>query len=127
MGAVFSARQQHGYDFLGAAFAVYNALGPGFTEEVYHAALEEELRLRSIPFESQVNVPVFYKGKPLSKVLRPDLIVFNDIIVELKAASQIVAEHEAQLFNYLKATGHGVGYLVNFGCSTKLEWKRFVL
>jgi GxxExxY protein len=127
MGVGFRQEKQEGYDFMGAAFAVYNGLGHGFTEEVYQAALEEELRSRMIPFESQVTVPILYKGKPLSKVLRPDMIVFQHIIVELKAAEKIVPEHEAQLFNYLKATGYKVGYLLNFGCSSKLEWKRFVL
>lgn len=118
--------QQEGYDFMAAAFEVYNELGNGFTEDIYQESLEEELKERKIPFLAQAELIIRYKGKPLRRKFRPDLIVYTDIVVELKAASALVGEHEAQLLNYLKATGKPVGYLVNFGCREKLEWKRFV-
>ncbi len=118
--------QQEGYDFMAAAFEVYNELGNGFTEDIYQESLEEELKERKIPFLAQAELIIRYKGKPLWRKFRPDLIVYTDIVVELKAASALVGEHEAQLLNYLKATGKPVGYLVNFGCREKLEWKRFV-
>lgn len=116
---------QEGYDFMAAAFEVHTELGNGYTEDIYQEALEVELRARGIPFVPQAELAVLYKGKPLRRKLRPDLLVFGEIIVELKAASGLTSEHEAQLLNYLKATGKPVGYLVNFGSRDKLEWKRF--
>ena len=116
---------QEGYDFMAAAFEVYNDLGNGYTEDIYQEALELELNERKIPFKAQLELAIRYKGKPLKRKFKPDLVVFEDLVVELKAASAISSEHEAQLLNYLKATGKPVGYLVNFGCKDKLEWKRF--
>jgi len=118
--------QQQGYDFMAAAFEVYNEMGQGFTEEIYQESLEDELMDRGIPFVPQADVPIFYKKRQLRKRLRPDLMVFEDIVVELKAVSAIVPEHEAQLLNYMKAARKPVGYLVNFGNASRLEWKRFV-
>ncbi len=118
--------QQEGYDFMAAAFEVYNEMGHGFTEDIFQESLEEELKLRGISYIPQAEMAVYYKGKPLNKKLRPDLIVSELIVVEIKAVSALVPAHEAQLLNYLKATGKPVGYLVNFGCPEKLEWKRFV-
>jgi GxxExxY protein len=118
--------QQQGYDFMAAAFDVYNEMGHGFTEDIYQESLEDELGQRSIPYVPQAEVPIFYKNRPLRKKLRPDLMVFADIVVELKAVSAIVPEHEAQLLNYMKAARKPVGYLVNFGNPSRLEWKRFV-
>jgi GxxExxY protein len=117
--------QQEGYDFMAAAFEVYNELGSGFTEDVYHEALSMELAARKIAFQSQVELGIQYNGKPLTRKFKPDLIICADIVVELKAASTLTSDHEAQLLNYLKAMGKPVGYLVNFGCREKLEWKRF--
>lgn len=117
--------QQEGYDFMAAAFDVYNDMGNGYTEDIYQEALELELVDRKIPFHAQPELTICYKGKPLRKKFRPDLLVFSDIVVELKAVTAYTSEHEAQLLNYLKATGKPIGYLVNFGCREKLEWKRF--
>ena len=116
--------QQEGYDFMAAAFEVYNEMGHGFTEDIYQESLEDDLSSRSIPFAAQPEITIFYKGKPLRRRLRPDLLVFNDVVVELKAVSCLVPEYEAQLLNYLKAARKPVGYLVNFGHTEKLEWKR---
>lgn len=117
--------QQEGYDFMGAAFEVYNDMGNGYTEDIYQEAIELELSDRNISFAAQSELTIHYKGKPLRKKFRPDLMVSDHIVVELKAVSAITSEHEAQLLNYLKATGKPVGYLVNFGSKEKLEWKRF--
>ncbi|HUL54801.1 MAG TPA: GxxExxY protein [Opitutaceae bacterium] len=117
--------QQQGYDFMAAAFEVYNEMGHGFTEDIYQESLENELADRSIPFVAQSEVPIFYKSRPLRRKLRPDLVVFGDIVVELKAVSALVPEHDAQILNYLKAAKKPVGYLVNFGNTRRLEWKRF--
>ena len=119
--------QQQGYDFMGAVFEVYNQFGNGFLEEVYHEGLEMELTDRSIPFITKPSLVLFYKGRPMKKSYQADLIVIGEIIVELKAVKALVAEHDAQLINYLRATRKRVGYLVNFGSFPKLEWKRLVL
>ena len=114
------------YVLIGAFYEVYNTLGCGFLEEVYQESLEMELQERNIPFISQPNLLLNYKGKSLRQTYKPDLICFNQIIVELKAVSTIIKEHEAQLHNYLKATGLRLGFLVNFGHYPKLELKRVV-
>lgn len=119
--------EQKGYDLMGAAFDVYNEMGPGFLEEIYQECLEIELVDRGIPFVSQEALTVYYKKRPLDKKYRPDLLVFGEIVVELKAVKALCADHEAQLLNYLKGTGKRVGYLINFGSSGELEWKRMVL
>jgi GxxExxY protein len=117
--------QQEGYDFMAAAFEVHNDMDNGYTEDIYQESLELELVDRKIPFVAQTELTIRYKGRPLKRKFKPDLLIFNDIVVELKAVSTLTSEHEAQLLNYLKATGKPVGYLVNFGCREKLEWKRF--
>jgi GxxExxY protein len=119
--------EQEGYDFMAAVFEVYNEMGSGFLEEVYHEALELELTQRRIPFVSRPPLVLHCKGVQLRKYYVADLIVIGEIIVELKALRALAPEHEAQLLNYLKATRKRVGYLVNFGSFPKLEWKRRVL
>lgn len=111
------------YDIIGAALEVHSQLGCGFTEPVYQEALAEELRLLHIPFEREKVFTVTYKGKELSKDFRVDFLCFNKIIVELKAVSDFVEEHYAQVYNYLKVTGMQLGLLINFG-KTSLEYKR---
>jgi GxxExxY protein len=118
--------QQEGYDFMGAVFDVYNEMGSGFLEEIYHESLELELRARGIPFVSKPTLSIYYKGTLLRKQYYPDLIVIDQILVELKAVRTLSPEHEAQLINYLKATRKRVGYLVNFGSFPRLQWKRLV-
>ncbi len=118
---------QEGYDLMAAAFEVYNQMGSGFLEDIYQECFEIELKERGIPFVPQEQLEVFYKQKILQKKYKPDLLVFGDIIVELKAACNLCGDHEAQLLNYLKATGKHVGYLINFGNTKKLEWKRMIL
>ena len=119
--------QQEGYDLMAAVFDVYNELGHGFLEEVYHESLELELGDRGIPFITRPHLSLFYKGRPLQKHYEADLIVIGEIVVELKAVKTLLPEHEAQLINYLRATRKRVGYLINFGSFPKLDWKRFVL
>ena len=119
--------QEEGYDFMAAAFEVYNELGSGFLEDPYQEALEIELTDRGMPFAPKPKLPIFYKGRQLRKHYEADLFVTDGIIVELKAVHLLAPEHEAQLINYLKATRKRVGYLVNFGAFPKLQWKRVVL
>ncbi|MEK7831972.1 MAG: GxxExxY protein [Acidobacteriota bacterium] len=114
------------YAIVGAAMEVHSELGPGFLEAVYHNALKLELANRPIPFESEKFLPVFYKGKQLDCDYRADLVCFGQIVVELKALDKLSGKEEAQILNYLKATGLRVGVLINFGSRGKLEWKRLV-
>jgi GxxExxY protein len=115
------------YQIVGAALDVYWQLGRGFLEPIYQEAMQVELTRRSIPFESQKGLTVLYKGEPLKKEYVPDFIVFDQIIAELKACDRLSGREEAQLLNYLKATGMRVGLLINFGSAVKLEWKRYVV
>src|SRR3989337_4561169 len=119
--------KEEGYRLMGAAFEVYNQLGYGMAEEIYQQSLEIELSLRGIPFQSKRELEVFYKDHPLDTHYWPDLMVYDAIVVELKAISDLVADHEAQLFNYMRIARQQVGYLLNFGKKGELEWKRFVL
>jgi GxxExxY protein len=114
------------YSIVGAAIEVHKGLGFGFLEAVYQEAMEIELSRRGIPFEAQRPLSILYKGQRLKKEYIADLICYGQIIVELKALERLSGREEAQLLNYLKATGYHVGLLINFGNSPKLEWKRFV-
>jgi GxxExxY protein len=116
---------QLGYDLIAAAFDVYNDLGGGLSEEIYQESFERELAARRIAFTAQPELAVFYKGTPLNKRLKPDLIIAGEIVVELKAAKALAAEHESQLLNYFRITRKPVGYLINFAAFPKLEWKRY--
>ena len=111
----------------GAVFEVYKEMGCGFLEAVYQECLERELKVRNIPFVAQPTLKLEYKGELLCQVYKPDLICFDSIIVELKALSAISGEHQAQVLNYLKATGMRLGLLVNFVCYPKATVERLVL
>lgn len=113
------------YAIVGAAMEVSNELGSGFLEAVYQEALELELDARGISFAAQVPIRIAYKGTRLSREYIPDLICFDQVIVEIKALKRLTTVEEAQLLNYLKATGMPVGLLLNFG-PPRLEWKRMV-
>jgi GxxExxY protein len=114
------------YRIIGACFEVYNDKGCGFVEPVYQECLEIELELRGIPFVSQTELELFYKGRKLTQKYKPDFICYGKIIVEIKAVSTVLDEHRAQVHNYLKATGHKLGLLVNFASSPNLEYERIV-
>jgi len=119
-----SDHDSDGYALIGACFEVHRELGNGYLEDVYQESLELELADRGIAFVAQPKLPIFYKGRQLRKSYEADLLVLDKIIVELKAVKTILPEHEAQLLNYLKATGRKIGYLVNFGAFPKLDWRR---
>jgi GxxExxY protein len=112
------------YAVIGAAMEVHTVLGSGFLEPVYQEALEIELTTHGIPFEPQKELRIFYKGRYLNKMYIADFVVFDAIVVEIKALDRLTSREEAQLLNYLKATGFSVGILINFGSIGKLEWKR---
>lgn len=115
------------YAIHGAIFEVYRVLGCGFLEAVYQKALEVELAQRNIPFASQVDIDIEYKGMELEQTYRADLVCYDKIILELKAVQNLLPEHEAQLQNYLRATKMRVGLLVNFGHYPKVEIKRIAI
>lgn len=117
---------QLGYDLIGAAMEVYNELGGGLCEEIYQESFEIELAERGFSFVAQPELAVFYKTHTLAKHLRPDLLVENSIVVELKAVSALADEHRAQVLNYLRITRKPVGYLINFAAFPNLEWQRLV-
>lgn len=119
--------EDEGYKLMGAAFEVYNELGYGMAEEIYQQSLEIELSFRKIPFQTKSELHVFYKDQALTTFYRPDLLAWSAIVVELKAVSELTADHEAQLFNYMRLARKQVGYLLNFGKKDELEWKRFVI
>ncbi len=115
------------YVIQGAAFEVYREMGCGFLEAVYQECFEKELTARSVPFVTQQELKINYKGEPLKQTYMPDLICYGNIIVELKALNATTGVHKAQVLNYLKATGMRLGLLVNFGCHPKATVERFVL
>ena len=99
---------------IGAFFEVYNALGHGFLEHIYKAALERELVALGHRVAREVSVTVFYKGEELAKQ-RLDMIVDNRLIVEVKSNNERPEVGGAQLFSYLRATSLEIGLLLNFG------------
>jgi GxxExxY protein len=113
------------YQINGAIFEVNRVLGAGFLEKVYEKALLIELSERGLNAKSQVPVIVKYKDKTVGDYFA-DMVVENSIILELKAVDKLQKIYEAQLLNYLKATGYKIGLLVNF-THPKAEIKRFVL
>jgi GxxExxY protein len=106
---------------IGAFYAVYSSLGYGFLEKVYVKALLIELKKRSLNVQDELPIHVYYDGQVIGEYFA-DIIVNELVILEIKAAKTLAAEHEAQLLNYLKATPYEVGLLLNFG--PKPETKR---
>jgi len=119
--------EDESYAIRGAVFEVYKEMGCGFLEAVYQECLEKELNKQGVPFVAQRELQLLYKGEPLKQTYRPDLICYEQIIVELKAVTEIAPEHKAQLINYLKATNLKLGLLINFGSYPKVEIVRFAL
>ena len=106
-----------------ACFEVINELGAGFLESVYHKALGLALQQKGLLVQAQFPVPVLFRGQSVGQFFA-DLLVEEKVIVELKAVAALTGEHQAQVINYLKASGIEVGLLVNFG-RPKLEYRRF--
>ncbi len=115
------------YRIMGACFEVYREKGSGFLESVYQECLELEFRAQGIPFVAHPALSLSYKTRPLKQTYAPDFVCFEKIVIEIKSASAVADEHRAQLHNYLRATQHRLGLLVNFGHFPKVEWERIVL
>lgn len=113
------------YAINGAVYEVNRVLGPGFLEKVYENALFLELKQRGLRVNRQVPIQVDYKSTVVGEYIA-DIVVDQKIILELKATEFLLKHHEAQLLNYLKATGYKVGLLINF-TDPKAEIRRFIL
>ena len=124
MGLVFEEKT---FAIRGVIFEVYREMGPGFLESVYQECVEQELTRKGIPFRSKPDLVLFYKDRPLEQNFRPDLVCYDQIILELKAVKAIGPEHRAQLLNYLRASKLRLGLLVNFGSHPKAEIERYLL
>ena len=122
---IVDERDPQTYAIIGAAMEIHRQLGHGFLEAVYQEAAVIEFPLRQIPFEREVSLPIRYKNILLSMHYRADFVCYSEIIVEFKALSRLSNVEEAQLLNYLKATGLKRGLLINFGASS-LQYKRLV-
>jgi GxxExxY protein len=115
-------------EIIGAAIEVHKALGPGLLESSYEQCLSHELKLRGVPFQRQVSLPVEYKGVTLHSGYRLDMLVDKKVVVELKAVERFERIHEAQVLTYLKLGGWTVGLLINFNVPIlKTGIKRVVL
>ena len=106
-----------------ACMNVHNELGCGFLEPVYQESLEKEFILQNIPYEREKLLPIIDKGIKLEKEYFSDFVCFGKITVELKAVTELVKAHKAQVINYLKAANLEIGLLVNFG-QNSLKWER---
>lgn len=102
------------YQVNGAALEVHKTLGPGLLESVYHKCLKKELTMRGITFESEIRVPLIYKGIDVDTELRCDLYVKNTLPVELKAVETMLPVHEAQLLTYMQLLNAPIGLMLNF-------------
>jgi GxxExxY protein len=105
---------------IGVYFDVYNELGFGFLESVYHKSMLIALREAGLTAETQVALPVFFRGHLVGDFLA-DILVERAVILELKAADDLASAHDSQLLNYLRATECEVGLLLNFGPKPKFK------
>jgi GxxExxY protein len=113
---------------IGAAIEVHRILGPGLLESAYQECLARELTLRQIPFEQEKPLPLEYKGAKLECGYRMDFLVAEMVVVEIKAADELLPIHQAQLLTYMKLGGWKVGLLINFHAPLlKKGIKRMVL
>lgn len=118
---------EESYQVIGACFEVYNEMGCGFLEAIYHECLEIEFSKRGIPFVSKPILSVQFKEHTLQSYYQADFVCWDQIILEIKATSTLVDEHTAQLLNYLNAVKKPLGLIVNFGHYPKVEYKRVAL
>jgi GxxExxY protein len=121
-----SANDPRTYAIIGAAMEVHKQLGCGFLEAVYQEALAIEFLKQSIPFRREVRLPIHYKGQLLATIYCADFICFDSVVIETKALAHMSGNEEAQVINYLKATGYEIGLLFNFG-GRSLQHRRLVL
>lgn len=116
--------QEITHKIIGCAMEVHKQLGPGFQEYIYHRALEKEVKLQEVKFESGYEIKIYYKGDQIG-LRRVDFLVEKTIPVEIKALSELTDTNLAQAKNYLEAGGIEIGMLINFG-SPSLQFKRLI-
>jgi GxxExxY protein len=110
-----------------AGYRVHKELGPGLLESVYLFCLVEELKIRGIKTEQEVFLQLFYRGNPINKDFRLDLLVENEIIIELKSVEILLPVHVAQVLSYLRLSNKRLGFLINFNVPVFKEGiKRYV-
>jgi GxxExxY protein len=102
------------YQVNGCAIEVHKYLGPSLLESVYHTCLKKELTIRGFEFQTELTIPVNYKGLELETGLRCDLLVEKSLVVELKAVEKVLPIHEAQILTYMKLLQVPIGLLLNF-------------
>ena len=102
------------YETIGAAIEVHRALGPGLLESAYQACLCRELSLRGLNFQTELPLPIHYKGVQLDCGYRIDMLVGQLVVVEIKTVGTLAPVHDAQLLTYLRLGGWKVGLLINF-------------
>lgn len=102
------------YQVNGCAIEVHKYLGPGLLESVYHTCLKKELTIKGFEFETELTIPVNYKGLDLETGLRCDLFVEKSLVVELKAIEKVLPIHEAQILTYMKLLEVPIGLIINF-------------
>ena len=102
------------YQVNGCAIEVHKHLGPGLLESVYHTCLKKELTIRGLEFQTELTIPVYYKGLELETGLRCDLLVEKSLIVELKAVEKVLPIHEAQILTYMNLLEIPIGLMINF-------------
>lgn len=112
------------YKIRGAFYEVYNTMGPGFKEEIYHKSLAKELKLNKIPFAEKKKLTVIYKDEKVG-IYEPDFIIDEKVLVEIKSVLMMPKIFETQLYYYLKGSEYKLGFLVNFGAE-KLDIRRRV-
>ncbi|MET0392744.1 MAG: GxxExxY protein [Chitinophagaceae bacterium] len=105
------------YTIIGCAIEVHKELGPGLLESVYHTCFVEELRSRELAYESQLYVPIKYKGRHLNADLKLDVLVEDLVIVEMKVVDKLHPIHQAQLLTYMRLLEKPKGILINFNCT----------
>ena len=118
-------RDSETYTIIGSLIDVNKELGRGFLESAYNDALEEEFKLRGVPFAREVQLPIFYKSIELRTKYRADFVCYGRVIVEIKAIKALTDLERAQVLHYLKATRFEKAILANFGSPT-LEYERIV-
>lgn len=119
--------KEESYRIIGACFEVFKEMGSGFLEPVYQECLEMEFALQGITFKPQAELGLSYKGRVLQQKYIPDLVLYDKIVLEFKAAKDLADVNRAQVHNYLRATGFRLGLLVNFARHPDLQYERFVL
>ena len=127
MGSDLQIRDPQSYAVIGAAMAVHRKLGHAFLEAVYHEAMGIEFDEKRISHQSEVGLPVTYKGRVLKCRYKADFVCFGDLVVEIKALGhEMTGTERAQVINYLKATGFKRALVINFG-KASLKFERIVL